>query len=455
MSKRLKNVKKYVKIMILMIITLSMIYWQLSYGVNKTGAITKRINTPTVKMEWNNTFGGSYIDLAYSLIQTSDGGFAMAGYTEASTISLSNMLLVKTDVNGELEWNKVFGGKYMDEAYSLIQTSDGGFAMAGKTTSYGAGYPDMWLVKTDVNGELEWNNTFGGIDFDWAESLIQTSDGGFALAGCTKSYGAGNYDMWLVKTDTNGEPEWNNTFGGIESDGAYSLIQTSDGGFALAGFTNSYGAGGVDMWLVKTDTTGNHEWDYAFGELGTELATSLIQTSDGGLALAGYTSSYGAGNYDMWLVKTDITGISEWKYSIGGEGKDEAYSLIQTTEGGFAIAGYTESYGAGNYDMWLVKTDDEGELEWKNTFGGTENDFAQSLVQTTDGGFAIAGSTNSYGDGDINMWLVKTLGSTANTLTTSSTTTVASTTTHSETSPSWAPIIVILSLATIIIRKRG
>ena len=237
-------------------------------------------------------------------------------------------------------------------------------------------------------------------------------------------------------------------------DEAYSLIQTSDGGFALAGFTNSYGAGGVDMWLVKTDTTGNHEWDYAFGELGTELATSLIQTSDGGLALAGYTSSYGAGNYDMWLVKTDITGISEWKYSIGGEGKDEAYSLIQTTEGGFAIAGYTESYGAGNYDMWLVKTDDEGELEWKNTFGGTENDFAQSLVQTTDGGFAIAGSTNSYGDGDINMWLVKTLGSTANTLTTSSTTTVASTTTHSETSPSWAPIIVILSLATIIIRKR-
>ena len=402
MSKRLKNVKKYVKIMILMIITLSMIYWQLSYGVNKTGAITKRINTPTVKMEWNNTFGGSYIDLAYSLIQTSDGGFAMAGYTEASTISLSNMLLVKTDVNGELEWNKVFGGKYMDEAYSLIQTSDGGFAMAGKTTSYGAGYPDMWLVKTDVNGELEWNNTFGGIDFDWAESLIQTSDGGFALAGCNKSYGAGNYDMWLVKTDTNGEPEWNNTFGGIESDGAYSFIQTSDGG----------------------------------------------------LALAGYTSSYGAGNYDMWLVKTDITGISEWKYSIGGEGKDEAYSLIQTTEGGFAIAGYTESYGAGNYDMWLVKTDDEGELEWKNTFGGTENDFAQSLVQTTDGGFAIAGSTNSYGDGDINMWLVKTLGSTANTLTTSSTTTVASTTTHSETSPSWAPIIVILSLATIIIRKR-
>ena len=238
-----------------MIITLNVIHWQISNGTKKAGAKITTTNTTTVEMEWNNTFGvGGYADEAYSLIQTSDGGFALAGYTK-SFESLYDMWLVKTNSTGHAEWNNTFGGRSADEAHSLIQTSDGGFALAGYTESYGAGSGDFQLVKTDANGQHAWNNTFGGSYEDHAHSLIQTFDGGFALAGSTRPYSMGWYDFWLVKTDTNGQHAWNNTFGGRYDEEAYSLIQTSDGGFALAGSTSG------DIWLIKTDASGQNKMD--------------------------------------------------------------------------------------------------------------------------------------------------------------------------------------------------
>ncbi len=360
--------------------------------------------------EWVQAYGGSYDEEAYSMIQTSDGGFALAGFTESFGEGAKDFWLVKTGSQGNGEWAENYGGVDNDSARSLIQTLDGGFALAGFTESYGAGGRDFWLVKTDSRGDEEWSQTFGGVDNDSAWSLIQTSDGGFVLAGNTESYGAGMDDFWLVKTGPQGNKEWSRTFGGSAGDWARSMIRTSDGGYALAGITRSYGDGMEDYWLVKTDFRGNEEWSQTYGRIDHDLGRSLIQTSDDGFALGGFTGSYGSGAEDFWLVKTDSKGGEEWSETYGGTGQDWAWSLIQTSDDGYALAGLTYSYTARGSDFWLVKTDSKGGEEWSETYGGIGDDWARTIVQTSDGGFALAGFTESYGAGGRDFWLVKLIG---------------------------------------------
>jgi predicted secreted protein len=205
------------------------------------------VNAKASWVMWTGTCGGTENNYANCVVQTSDGGFVLAG-----------KWLVKTDGLGNLEWNQTF--EDADRFSSLVEVSDGGFVLAGDTRSYGAESADFWLVKTNESGNMEWNQTYGGADFDRAHSLVQTSDGGYALAGVTLSFGAGEYDVWLVKTDASGNREWNRTYGGEVNDRAYSLVETSDGGFALAGETDSFGAGGSDFWLIKTNEQGVPEF---------------------------------------------------------------------------------------------------------------------------------------------------------------------------------------------------
>ena len=254
-------------------------------------------------------------------------------------------------------WSYTYGGEVREYCYSIIQTADGGFALAGWTWSFGAGNYDFWLVRTDANGDSLWSRSFGGRSVEWCNSIIGTADGGFALSGYTWSFGAGGYDFWLVRTDENGDSLWSRTFGGRDWDNCYALIQVADGGFALAGITNSFGAGGYDFWLVRTDENGDSLWSRTFGGGNDEWCCySLIQTADGGFALAGRTGSFGAGEEDFWLVRTDENGDSLWSRTFGGDARDACCSLIQTADGGFALAGGTDSFGVGFYDFWLVKT---------------------------------------------------------------------------------------------------
>ena len=400
-------------------------------NVEKTG-----ITTITIEMKWNKTFGGTAVDRSWSMIQTADGGFALAGSTESYGAGLSDMWLVKTDASGQPEWDKTFGGIGNDWANSVVQTADGGFALAGGTESYGDSGRHFWLVKTDASGQAEWNNTFGGIANDNAYSVLQTADDGFALAGRTRSYGAGATDCWLIKTNALGQAEWNYTFGGISDDWVDSAIQTSDGGFVLVGATN------FDVWLGKTNASGQLEWVNTFGGRIEDRISSVIQTSDGGFALAGSTESYGAGFADMWLVKTDASGQPEWNNSFGGIEPDHAYSIIQTTDGGFLLAGDTTSFGAGGLDVWLLKTSTSGQPEWNKTFGGKNNEDARSVIQTTDEGFALAGWTESYGAGGGDFWLIKAIES------------EDTTTTAASTSFPGLFIIFIVGVLIIIRRKR-
>ena len=343
---------------------------------------------------WSQTYGGAGEDVAYSLVETSDGGYSIAGATNG------NVLLVKTDEQGNLEWNHTYGG---GRAYSLVKTSDGGYAIAGYTNSFSSEGTDFWLIKTDEYGNMEWNKTYGE---GTARSLVETSDRGYALVGNTR----------LVKTDEFGNMEWNKTYG---EGSLCSLVELSDVGYAIAGTTKSFDASSDDFWLIKTDEYGNMEWNKTYGRVDAEWiritgevhdnAYSLVATSDGGYALTGDTSPHLLGSpRDVWLVKIDAYGNMEWNRTYGGESYEDAYSLVETSDGGFAIAGCTRSFGAGFEDFWLVKTDEYGNLEWNRTYGGEEWERARSLIETSDGGFALAGYTDSFGAEGYDFWLVKT-----------------------------------------------
>jgi hypothetical protein len=362
--------------------------------------------------EWSKTYGGAEADYAYSLVQTNDGGYALAGVTYSygtGVPDFSDFWLVKTDSAGNMQWNKAYGGEDVDAAYSVVETSDGGYALAGSTRSYPYGDDEFWLVKTDSAGSMEWNQTYGGTNEDIAYSVVQTNDGGYAIAGYTNSFGAGSWDFWLVKADSAGNMQWNRTYGGAGDDYAYSLGQTDDGGYAIAGTIQPYGMPG-DFWLVKTDSVGNAQWNRTYGIESAENCRSMIQADDGGYALAGRTYSYSTGLSDFWLVKTDSAGAVQWNKTYGVPGNNFADSLVQTSDGGYALTGVTYptySYGAGGGDFWLVKTDAAGNMQWNKTYGGTSEDIAYSVVQTNDGGYAVAGTTKSFGAGIVDFWLVK------------------------------------------------
>jgi hypothetical protein len=278
----------------------------------------------------------------------------------------------------EEEWDRTFGGTSSDFAYSVQQTTDSGYVLVGHTDSFGAGSNDAWLVKTDANGMMQWNRTFGRPKSDTAWAVRQTAEGGYVLAGYTNSFGAGGYDFWLVKTDANGNELWNRTFGGPSGDFAHSVQQTVDGGYILSGDTNSFGAGSYDFWLVKTDANGMMQWNRTFGGTSIEGTYSVQQTTDGGYILSGDTNSFGAGSYDFWLVKTDANGMMQWNRTFGGTSDEEAYSAQQTTDGGYILAGHTDSFGAGSYDAWLVKV--KAELICGDANGDGKVDFLGDVI---------------------------------------------------------------------------
>ncbi|MCX9012532.1 MAG: hypothetical protein OIN66_15620 [Candidatus Methanoperedens sp.] len=361
---------------------------------------------------WDMTFGRTDDESAASVQQTSDDGYIFAGTTSTYGWGERDAWMVKTDYKGTRLWDTAFGGKYYDAATSVQQTPDGGYIVAGTTFTYGAGGSDAWLVKTDANGNKVWDRTFGGVGNESASSVQRTSDDGFIIAGTTFTYGAGGSDAWLIKTDYKGFRMWDRTFGGVGNESASSVQQTPDGGYIIAGTTFTYGAGGSDAWLLKTDSNGTRLWDKTFGGPGNESASSVLRTSDGGYIIAGTTSSYGAGGSDIWLIKTDANGTRFWDRTFGGTGNDSASSVQQTSDGGYIISGTTSSYGAGGSDVWLIKTDHRGNRLWDKTFGGTDNDSAAQVKQSKEGGYVIAGTTSSYGAGGTDAWLVYVLDET-------------------------------------------
>ena len=361
----------------------------------------------TLEPAWFTTFGGPGGDEAWSALQTADGGYVVAGVTESYGAGGRDVYLIKAGADGSEQWSKTFGESGVDWGYSVQQTADGGYVVTGKSDPAGGGGGDVYLIKTDGGGDEQWSSSFGGPGWDGAYAVRQTSDGGYVVAGKTESYGSGDADAYLIKTDEEGKERWSKFFGGPDADWASSVIQAADGGYVLAGVTRSFGEGVRNVYLVKTDQKGDEEWSRTFGDQQTTVVWwvwSAQQTSDGG-----YVIAFVAGG-DAYLLKTDGQGREQWRRSFGGEMADGAWSVQQTSDGGYVVAGDTESYGAGGTDVYLVKTDSEGVEQWSSTFGGPRDEFAWSIRQTADGGYVVAGKTDSYGVGGGDVLLIKTNG---------------------------------------------
>jgi hypothetical protein len=289
---------------------------------------------------------------------------------------------------------------------------------------------DFWVVKLSDGGSLLWQKTFGGSGYDSANSVRQTSDGGYVIAGCSDS-DDGDGDVLVVKLSEAGSILWQNRSGGRGPDGAESVRQTSDGGYIIAGYTNS-GDDDVtgnrrkyDFLVVKLSEGGSLQWNKSFGGKGGDFADSIQQTSDGGYIIAGRSDSNDGdvtgnhGRNDFWVVKISEGGSLQWQKTFGGSGNDEAESIWQTSDGGYIVAGSSESNDGdvtgthGDGDYWAVKLTDGGSIQWQKTFGGGDVDVAKSVRQTSDGGYVIAGYSKSN-DGDVtgnhgssDFWVVK------------------------------------------------
>jgi hypothetical protein len=393
--------------------------------------LTHSTATTEPQVEWEKTFGGAGDDGGYSVQQTSDGGYIIVGYTKSYGSGGANVYLIKVNANGIMQWSRTFGGSGDDGGYSVQQTSDGGYIIVGYTKSFGAGGADVYLIKVDANGIMQWSRTFGGSGDDEGYSVQQTSDGGYIIVGYTTSYGAGLFDVYLIKVDANGNMQWNRTFGGRGYDLGFSVQQTSDGGYIIVGAAGPYDAGLLGVYLIKVDANGNMQWNRTFGGF-QAVGRSVQQTRDGGYIIVGAMWPYDAGGDDVYLIKVDANGNMQWNRTFGGTDYDLGFSVQQTRDGGYIIVGYTKSFGAGGYDVYLIKVDANGNMQWSRTFGGSGDDRGFSVQQTSDGGYIIVGYTTSYGAGGADIYLIKLgLGTitTIETVTTTVTTTVVSPTT--------------------------
>jgi len=299
-------------------------------------------NSETINVVVKNgqkTFGGSGYDYASSVKQTTDGGYIVAGYTGSFGAGSSDVYILKLNPDGSLAWQKTFGGSDYDVAHSIQQTTDGGYIVAGYTNSFG--YYDAYILKLNSDGSLAWQKTFGGTGYDEAYSIQQTTDGGYIVAGKTYPFRAGDYDIYILKLNSDGSLVWSKTFGGSNNDEAYSIQQTTDGGYIVAGKTYTFGAVWSDAYVLKLDSDGSLEWQKTFGGSGNDWAYSIQQTTDGGYIVAGLTGSFGAVWYDAYVLKLDSDGSLSWQQMFGEDGYDAAYSIQQTTDGGYIVAGVT------------------------------------------------------------------------------------------------------------------
>lgn len=351
-------------------------------------------------------FGGPGDDAATCVVLSGDSGYVVAGFTLSfHPTTNSNFLLLKTNKDLNQEWSVSIGGDRSDIANYLEKTIDGGYIIVGSTYSFGAGDQDIWLVKTDAKGNQEWATTFGGTGTDIGNCVQQTNDAGYIIVGLTKSLRAGVSDLWLIKTDQLGNQIWSKTYGA--SGAGYSVRQTRDGGYIIAGETSSLGAGNVDIWLIKSDENGNQQWMRTFGGTLNERAASVRQTKDGGYVICGTTTTFGRGLEDGWIIRVDSSGNQLWAKTYGDTGSDILSDIVETSDGGFAAAGYTNSFGAKGFDGWLLKSDWQGNQLWATTFGGRNDDTIESLKQTSDGGYILCGSSKSFSANSFDAWLVK------------------------------------------------
>lgn len=394
-------------------------------------------------IQWQQSFGGSSNDFVRVVKATSDGGYVIGGESNSNPSgNKTNVIhgfydywIVKVDSENNKQWEAAFGGDGFEQLSAIEQCSDGGYilggfsdsSVSGSKTNSGFGGYDYWVIKINSAGVKLWEKSFGGSGGDYLFGLQQTADGGYILGGQSGSSPSGNktnvnfgnFDFWIVKLDGDGNKQWEKVYGGSSEDYFSSIQQTSDGGYILGGGSRSpvsgnktsAAFGNFDFWIVKLDFNGNKQWDKSFGGVGNDDFSVVRQTIDGGYILGGYSSSGNSGNKtdagfgltDFWIAKLEADGTKIWDRCYGGTNNESLYSLQQTSEGGYILGGSSHSGSSGNklapafglQDYWIVKTDAVGNRLWDEAFGGSNSDALLSLDLTLDGGFFLAGRSQS------------------------------------------------------------
>ncbi|MFC1726180.1 hypothetical protein ACFL4T_11180 [candidate division KSB1 bacterium] len=366
--------------------------------------------TKKVKILWEKNFGGSKVEIGWSCQQAADKGFIIGGFTDSFESASRDIYVIKTDSEGNEQWSKVIGGKNNDFILSIKQTSDNGFIACGGTYSNEQGISDVYLVKLDPHGNTEWEKTYGGKKKYRGSCIIVTEENEYILCGVKTINEINGQDVLLMKTDFGGNVIWEKTFGGKNVDWGSTVVQTTDGGFFIGGYTESFGAGKKDIFLIRTDSSGNEIWRKTFGGPGEEFihgTSGLIQASDGGYVICGVTTSFGSGKMDYYIFKIDENGDLEWEKYFGGTEDEDPLSIIEVENEHFIIAGYTKSYGAGDRDIYLVKINSEGQELWSATHGSTEFECAICIQELSKGEYVLCGETRNNSNGDKDVYLLK------------------------------------------------
>jgi hypothetical protein len=305
-------------------------------------------------------------------------------------------LLLNSTLLGQNLFLKSIGGEGDDVGYSIYPTNDGGFVLAGYTKSYGAGNSDIIFTKLDWWGNLLWVKTIGGSYPDRGHSILELNDGGYLLLGYTISFGAGYLDIFLARIDPVGNVKWMRTLGGVMADVGNSSVESSEGNYVIVGGTESFGAGESDVLIAKFDPWGNLVWAKTIGGEFSDWGYSLIEDSEERYVIVGYTESFGDMSRDLLLMKMDRDGDLMWARAVGGTNMDAGHYVIEVSDGGYVSVGYTYSFGSGDADILIVKFDEYGYPIWAKVAGGEGEDVAYSVIEDLDGGYLVAGYTGDF-----------------------------------------------------------
>ena len=415
--------------------------------------LTNSTRAQAPSIEWQKCYGGTFEDYARDCQNTTDGGFVFVGTSTFANGDVTvnhgydDYWIIKTSSTGIIQWQVSVGGSEIDFPRSIEQTSDDGYIICGfsKSNDYdvsghhgGSFYSDFWVVKLNSTGTLIWQKSLGGTDHDSGYSVKETSDGGYIVAGEARSNDgdvSGHHgflgDYWIAKLDASGNITWQKCYGGTDGDVATDILETSDGGFIIAGyaFSNDFDVvgnhGNSDFWIIKLSNVGNVQWKKCYGGIYSEEAQRIKPTPDGGYIIIGTTHSNNGDvsgkhdSFDYWVVKIDINGTLQWQKCLGGDSEDYGYGIDVTSDGGYIVTGYTLSNNGdvsgnhGDWDFWVVKLNESGSLLWQKCLGGTSYDRSFSIKQAPDGGYIIAGySISENGDitfnhGGYDFWVVK------------------------------------------------
>ncbi len=372
---------------------------------------------------WSKAFGGRNYDAGESIIEVEGGGLAISGRTQGFDLLPfdDQAWLVRCDLDGNHLWNKTYGGgltyggfmTYFTHSVTVIQSPDGGFLLTSHTTNYGPGDVNGWLIHTDQNGNCLWNYTYGSTMNEILVESVACREGGYLSVGFTENISTAAFDGWVLRTDAYGNHLWNKTYGYTDVEELfYDVVELEGGGYVMTGgmgefsYFGDFNSREQDGWLCCINEDGTQIWNQTYGGPNIERLDQIIQCANGDLAVCGRTMSYGMGEFDTWLIRTDSNGQILWNKTYGIKDREVGFGLEECQDGGFAIFSLTFNVANSTADGWFIRTDSLGDSLWEPFYGGSDFDQFWGGVSTNDG-FVAVGITQSFGSGMVDMWITK------------------------------------------------